>query len=44
MKRDKLIFDLIEDERERQTYGIELIASENYVSSEVLGLKEDLWL
>ena len=36
MKRDKLIFDLIEDERERQTYGIELIASENYVSSAVL--------
>ena len=31
MKRDKLIFDLIEDERERQTYGVELIASENYV-------------
>ena len=29
MKRDKLIFDLIEDERDRQKYGIELIASEN---------------
>ena len=36
MKRDKLIFDLIEDERDRQTYGIELIASENYVSNQVL--------
>lgn len=36
MKRDKLIFDLIEDERDRQTYGIELIASENYVSDQVL--------
>ena len=36
MKRDKLIFDLIEDERERQTNGIELIASENYVSDQVL--------
>lgn len=36
MKRDKLIFDLIEDERERQTDGIELIASENYVSDQVL--------
>lgn len=36
MKRDKLIFDLIEDERERQTYGVELIASENYVSDQVL--------
>ena len=36
MKRDKLIFDLIEDERDRQKYGIELIASENYVSDQVL--------
>lgn len=30
------IFDLIEDERERQTIGLELIASENYVSNEVM--------
>ena len=36
MKRDKLIFDLIEDERDRQKYGIELIASENYVRDQVL--------
>ena len=36
MRRDKLIFDLIEDERDRQKYGIELIASENYVSDQVL--------
>ena len=36
MKRDKLIFDLIEDERDRQTYGIELIASENYTSPRVM--------
>ncbi|HET6245106.1 MAG: serine hydroxymethyltransferase [Bacteroidetes bacterium] len=36
MKRDTLIFDLIEKERHRQTFGIELIASENYVSKQVL--------
>ena len=36
MKRDQLIFDLIEDERARQKFGIELIASENYVSDQVL--------
>lgn len=29
------IFDLIEKELHRQTYGIELIASENYISDEV---------
>lgn len=33
---DKEIFDLIEKERIRQTKGIELIASENYVSDDVL--------
>lgn len=33
---DKEIFDLIEQERIRQTKGIELIASENYVSNDVL--------
>jgi len=31
-----IIFDLIEDERERQTIGLELIASENYVSDDVM--------
>jgi glycine hydroxymethyltransferase len=36
MKRDKLIFDLIKEERHRQTVGIELIASENYVSDQVM--------
>ncbi|GHT50411.1 serine hydroxymethyltransferase [Bacteroidia bacterium] len=35
MKRDDLIFNLIEDEKRRQTQGIELIASENFVSDEV---------
>ncbi|ALM20331.1 serine hydroxymethyltransferase [Nonlabens sp. MIC269] len=34
--RDKEIFNLIEQERIRQTNGIELIASENYVSPDVL--------
>lgn len=33
---DQEIFDLIEKERIRQTKGIELIASENYVSDDVL--------
>ncbi len=36
MKRDTVIFDLINHERERQTDGIELIASENFVSPQVL--------
>lgn len=36
MQRDQIIFDLIEDERERQTVGLELIASENYVSDQVM--------
>jgi glycine hydroxymethyltransferase len=36
MKRDTLIFDLIEKEKERQINGIELIASENFVSPQVL--------
>ena len=31
-----IIFDLIEDEKERQTIGLELIASENYVSDNVM--------
>ncbi len=36
MERDTLIFDLIEKERQRQVNGIELIASENFVSKQVL--------
>ena len=36
MKRDSQIFDLIGAERKRQTEGIELIASENYVSDQVM--------
>ncbi|MEZ4922920.1 MAG: serine hydroxymethyltransferase [Crocinitomicaceae bacterium] len=36
MMTDSTIFDLIEKERVRQTNGIELIASENYVSDQVM--------
>lgn len=36
MKRDKEIFDLIKQEQLRQLHGIELIASENFVSNQVL--------
>lgn len=36
MKRDKQIFKLIEKEQERQEHGIELIASENFVSTQVM--------
>ena len=36
MEKDKQIFDLIEKERQRQLNGLELIASENFVSSQVL--------
>lgn len=36
MNRDKEIFDLINRERERQINGIELIASENFVSEDVM--------
>ena len=36
MKHDLQIFNLIKKEEERQTNGIELIASENYVSDQVL--------
>jgi glycine hydroxymethyltransferase len=36
MKRDTAIFDMIDRERERQTDGLELIASENFVSPQVL--------
>ncbi|MFW6277339.1 MAG: serine hydroxymethyltransferase, partial [Prolixibacteraceae bacterium] len=36
MKRDTLVFEIIQKERERQLGGIELIASENFVSDQVL--------
>ncbi len=36
MKRDTLVFDLIQEELERQRKGIELIASENFTSLQVL--------
>ena len=35
MERDTVIFDLIKKECQRQKEGIELIASENFVSDEV---------
>ena len=36
MKRDKLIFKLLDEEQQRQEEGIELIASENFVSRQVM--------
>lgn len=36
MKKDKIIFKLIEEEQERQENGLELIASENFVSKQVM--------
>ena len=36
MSKDTLIFDLIEEEKNRQIEGIELIASENFTSSDVM--------
>lgn len=36
MIKDNVIFDLIQEEKNRQTVGVELIASENYVSTQVL--------
>ena len=36
MKRDQVIFDIIEREHQRQLKGIELIASENFVSDQVM--------
>ena len=36
MRRDKKVFDIIEKERQRQLHGLELIASENFVSDQVL--------
>lgn len=39
MIKDNVIFDLIQEEKHRQTVGVELIASENYVSTQVLAAK-----
>ena len=36
MKRDTQIFEIIEKEKQRQMHGIELIASENFVSEQVM--------
>jgi glycine hydroxymethyltransferase len=36
MERDNQVFDIIKKEKERQLRGIELIASENFVSDQVL--------
>jgi len=36
MKKDVRIFELIEQEHQRQLHGVELIASENFVSEQVL--------
>src|SRR4051794_4310730 len=36
MQRDRVIFDLIDKELQRQRHGIELIASENFTSLQVM--------
>ncbi|MDA9356774.1 serine hydroxymethyltransferase [Flavobacteriaceae bacterium] len=36
MPKDKIIFDLIQEEKNRQIEGIELIASENFTSDDVM--------
>ena len=36
MQRDEQIFDLILEEQDRQIHGLELIASENFVSDQVM--------
>ena len=36
MNRDNTVFQLIENEHQRQLRGIELIASENFVSDQVM--------
>ena len=36
MKQDLQIFDLIRKEKDRQSQGLELIASENYVTAQVM--------
>lgn len=38
--RDTVVFDLIHKELERQQEGIELIASENFVSQQVMDAME----
>ncbi|MEP6514357.1 MAG: serine hydroxymethyltransferase, partial [Parafilimonas sp.] len=36
MQRDNLVFNIIQKELERQRHGIELIASENFASLQVI--------
>ena len=36
MQRDRQIFELIQAEKQRQLNGLELIASENFVSDQVM--------
>ncbi|MFQ9996730.1 MAG: hypothetical protein ACLRV7_06615, partial [Hoylesella buccalis] len=36
MEKDQELFNLIEQEHQRQLKGMELIASENFVSDEVM--------
>ena len=36
MEKDTILFSLIEEENQRQRRGMELIASENYVSEQVM--------
>lgn len=36
MRRDNLVFEILQKEADRQKFGIELIASENFVSEQVL--------
>ncbi|MBT5404042.1 MAG: serine hydroxymethyltransferase, partial [Crocinitomicaceae bacterium] len=36
MQKDKIVFSLIEAEKKRQISGVELIASENFVSDQVM--------
>ena len=36
MKKDTKVFNLIRKEKQRQMHGIELIASENFVSDQVM--------
>ena len=43
MRKDSVVFDLIEKEHQRQLKGMELIASENFVSDEVMAAM-GLWL
>ena len=42
MERDKVIFDIIEREHQRQQHGIELIASENFVSAATMAVASAL--